>query len=99
MASIGARVMELMHKRKIYCDKSDPSKSCKLNLNGELLQVSRLLVQHVSLVHTHTDYCLPTFYTWVPTTRCAQSHPNAALCTTSRSRLRGGQLERGRTIS
>jgi hypothetical protein len=32
-------------------------------------QVSRLLVQHVSLVHTNTDYCLPTFYAWIPTTR------------------------------
>jgi hypothetical protein len=31
--------------------------------------VSGLLVQQVSLVHTNTDYCLPTFYTWIPTTR------------------------------
>jgi hypothetical protein len=31
--------------------------------------VSGLLVQQVSLVHTNTDYCLPNFYTWTPTTR------------------------------
>jgi hypothetical protein len=30
--------------------------------------VSGLLVQQVSLVHTNTDYSLPTFYTWIPTT-------------------------------
>jgi hypothetical protein len=33
-------------------------------------KVSGLLVQQVSLVHTNTDYSLPTFYTWIPTTRC-----------------------------
>jgi hypothetical protein len=32
-------------------------------------KVSGLQVQQVSLVHTNTDYCLPTFYTWIPTTR------------------------------
>jgi hypothetical protein len=32
-------------------------------------RVSGLLVQQVPLVHTNTDYCLPTFYTWIPTTR------------------------------
>jgi hypothetical protein len=32
-------------------------------------QVSGLLVQQVSLVHTNTDYSLPTCYTWIPTTR------------------------------
>jgi dynein heavy chain len=32
-------------------------------------KVSGLLVQQVSLVHTHTDYCLPTLYAWIPTTR------------------------------
>jgi hypothetical protein len=36
-------------------------------LYGE--QVSGLLVQQVSLVHTNTDYSLPTFYTWVLITR------------------------------
>jgi AMP deaminase len=34
-------------------------------------QVSGLLVQQVSLAHTNTDYSLPTFYTWIPTTRLA----------------------------
>jgi hypothetical protein len=34
-----------------------------------LNQVSGLLVQQVSLVHTNTDYSLPTFYTWIPTAR------------------------------
>jgi hypothetical protein len=26
-------------------------------------------VQQVTFAHTNTDYCLPTFYTWIPTTR------------------------------
>jgi hypothetical protein len=35
----------------------------------DLITVSGLLVQQVSLVHTHTDYSLPAFYTRIPTTR------------------------------
>jgi hypothetical protein len=38
------------------------------NKQGHTVSVV-ILVQQVSLVHTHTDYCLPTFYTWIPTTR------------------------------
>jgi hypothetical protein len=36
MKNIGARVMDLMYTRNIYCSKTNP---CKLNLRGDLLQV------------------------------------------------------------
>jgi hypothetical protein len=41
---------------------------------AEYVLVSGLLVQQVSLVHTNTDYSLPNFYTWIPTTRVPQEH-------------------------
>ena len=47
------------------------------NLTEACFQVSGLLVQQVPLVHTNTDYSLPTFYTWIPTTRRPRCHSPA----------------------
>jgi hypothetical protein len=52
--------------RRLYTNYTGPLLTLRRSIDN---QVSGLLVQQVSLAHTNTDYSLPTFCTWIPTTR------------------------------
>jgi hypothetical protein len=45
-------------------------------LNKKELKVSSLQAHTLIQIYTNTDYCLPTFYTWIPTTIIYPLDPN-----------------------